>query len=1043
MKPLKLVISAFGSYAGEEEIDFSQMEKGIFLIAGDTGAGKTTLFDAITYALYGETSGGVREGDMMRSQYAAPFAATFVKLTFLHRGEIYEVDRNPSYKRTSKRKNKEGIYPLTRENAKVTLYLPDGKAFLGKRKETDEKIKEIIGLTFHQFTQISMIAQGKFLDLLLASSKERKQIFSQIFQTNFYGKIQEELSCRDKELWKAKTECRLRFEEQKKNLQIPEDLLQSDETDVLFSKLDLYLKELHKKEKEAIEKTTECQKRLEQLLQETEQEKNRQALLQEQRVLLEKKENLLRLSSSMETKKLALQKSKRASSITPVYVQHQACKKQLAQLCVMLTEMKKEEEALKQEMIQNEEEWNKQKKEYDLLIPQKKERLLALTKELPLYKDCEEKEKTIRQLSIQIAEGEGELKEFSLLIEKQEKREEELSLLLKEGESVSYLMKENQQKTDGICQKIDAITELFHLGKELAGHNNDLILAQQEVELAVSKLQKQEIQYQEISRLFFLNQAGLLASSLKEGLPCPVCGSKTHPQKAVLSEEAKAKDIREERVQKEEKNLSLCRKNAEQKSQLAAKLLEESAKLKTRVEEKGHALFDHFTWDQNFFPFIKENHKIVLEEKKKLLLEQKKLLEKAKKLEQANKEWEFISKERKRNLVMREEKTTLLFEKKARLQTIKALFESLKEQLTLPSFAKASQIKRKLETEILQIEKQLEEKKESLSEKTQKYNQLTGILAGRLQEKERKEKEEKEIEKTLQTLLREQNFSSIEEYEENILSPEKEQALEQERKEYEESCLTVSTQEHQIQKKLNSTKERNLTRLQEQRSILEKEKREWEQSSKEYYRLLTLNREVTGKLKNIEKERAEIEKNYALIHPLFETASGRLSGSAKLDFQTYMQRRYFKRIIEAANRRLAPMSREQFTLTCREINQLSLQAEAGLDLDVYSLTTGTVRDVKTLSGGESFLAALSMALGLADIVQQEAGKIQVDTLFIDEGFGSLDEEARRQAMKVLASLTQGNRLVGIISHVGELREQIDQKLLVRKGQNGSHVSWEN
>ncbi|MDO4555945.1 MAG: SbcC/MukB-like Walker B domain-containing protein, partial [Lachnospiraceae bacterium] len=212
--------------------------------------------------------------------------------------------------------------------------------------------------------------------------------------------------------------------------------------------------------------------------------------------------------------------------------------------------------------------------------------------------------------------------------------------------------------------------------------------------------------------------------------------------------------------------------------------------------------------------------------------------------------------------------------------------------------------------------------------------------------------------------------------------------------------------------------------------------------SKQIYQEIDSNKKSIKQLTAIYDAAVKTDLAYEQVHPLSDTANGRLSGSAKIDFQTYMQRRYFKRIIEAANRRLAPMSREQFTLSCRDISGLSKQGEAGLDLDVYSLSTGTYRDVKTLSGGESFLAALSMALGMADIIGQEAGKVEVDTLFIDEGFGSLDEESRRQAMEVIASLTEGSRLVGLISHVTELKEQIGRKLIISKGNDGSHCRWE-
>ena len=201
MRPVRLTMSAFGSYSGTEVIDFTQVQGGLFLITGDTGAGKTTIFDAVTYALYDRTSGGARDGNMMRSQYAAEDTDTYVEYVFSYRGEKYTIRRNPEYMRVGKRKNADGTVRLVKETAKVSLLLPDGKEFQGKKREIDQKIEEIIGLDAGQFTQIAMIAQGDFLKLLHAGSKERKKIFSRIFQTQIYWRMQEELKEQGKALY--------------------------------------------------------------------------------------------------------------------------------------------------------------------------------------------------------------------------------------------------------------------------------------------------------------------------------------------------------------------------------------------------------------------------------------------------------------------------------------------------------------------------------------------------------------------------------------------------------------------------------------------------------------------------------------------------------------------------------------------------------------------------------------------------------------------------------------------------------------------------
>ena len=201
MRPIKLTMSAFGSYSGMETIDFTKIQGGLFLVTGDTGAGKTTIFDAVTYALYDRTSGGRRDGNMMRSQYADDEAETFVEYTFAYRDGQYTIRRNPEYMRAGKRKNADGKIRLVKETSKVSLIMPDGKEFQGKKREVDQKIEQIIGLDAGQFTQIAMIAQGDFLRLLHAESKERKKIFSKIFQTQIYRDVQEQLKEQGKALY--------------------------------------------------------------------------------------------------------------------------------------------------------------------------------------------------------------------------------------------------------------------------------------------------------------------------------------------------------------------------------------------------------------------------------------------------------------------------------------------------------------------------------------------------------------------------------------------------------------------------------------------------------------------------------------------------------------------------------------------------------------------------------------------------------------------------------------------------------------------------
>lgn len=946
MKPLELIISAFGSYAEEERIDFSDMEGGIFLITGDTGSGKTTLFDAITYALYNETSGGTRDGEMMRSQYAKEDTPTFVELSFLQKGKEYRVRRNPNYIRLSKRKNKNGEYAKTKETAKVELILPDGKAFPGNRRQTDRKLLEILGLSLEQFTQISMIAQGKFLELLLASSKERKKIFAQIFQTKIYARIQEQLLDMDKKLYMERKNNQIRWEEQEKNIRYPEkeDLdADFDESSVtkentagilleekkeILEKLDELIRDLKVQEKIVTKETDQIQKQLEKLVTEIAKEKSRRNREKEKNHVIEALSALSDKEAEIKEKETELLWAKKAELVKSQELLLQTSEEKLQNLQKDTQRLTKETRLLKEKVFGLQDSYISLKKECEETLPIKRQKLMELTKELS-----------------------SSLEQIQKTKEERKKREDELEDLLK-GRKLLERQKKEADK------------------------------AQEEAREAIQILSEKEKELQEQNMLFLQNQAGILAKNLEEGTPCPVCGSIHHPKKASLSSEAHHRSVSEASLKKFGEVARKARNVANKASEKAGNLLTEQNLLSARLETTGQSLLSGFVCDEIQWNRVEEE--ISFSKNERVRLEQE-----AKKRQRETEE--ICAKEKRR---------------------------------------------------IKELEDSLEQMRKSYESQQALLQQKLGILEGKTEEEKKQNTEVLKAGENFEKALVAQGFPNKECYLSKKQDFFKQKSLEQEIEEFKQNRLSLSSKLEQLESQLNREEKKELSELEEKKEILETEKKEREKKSREIYTILTANKDAGRKLRKIYEESLATDKAYEQIHPLSETANGRLNGSAKLDFQTYMQRRYFKRIIEAANRRLAPMSRDQFTLFCRELSDLSLQGEAGLDLNVYSLVTGTTRDVKTLSGGESFLAALSMALGLADIIQQEAGKVDVDTLFIDEGFGSLDEEARRQAMEVLISLTEGNRLVGIISHVAELKEQIDRKLVITKDQGGSKSHWE-
>lgn len=777
MKPLHLVMSAFGSYAGEERVDFSKAGNGVFLITGDTGAGKTTVFDAMVYALYDRTSGGERSGNMMRSQFAKPETETFVVFSFSVRNQIYTVRRNPEYQIQKQLKN--GKVVERKVSKSVELILPNGEAYPEKRAETDQKIVELLGLDATQFTQTVMLAQGDFLKLLYTKSDHRKTILSKIFKTGLYYRLEEELKRRAFQAEEKLSDCKKAMQQEFENLRLAEE-------EHSIEKLEVYRREQKDKTKE--------------------QEK-------------QKEENRKRLSEL--TEKLGIQEQ-----INRQFQQLRKTEEELEKI------KEKVQAAEKQEM-----EWNKIWQKQEELLQKE---IMELERSLPIYEQ----------------------------VEAGRKKEAEAQKRLRELE-----------KGTGIFGKARKAVEEKRLLWE-----GQVQTAKQAGEL-----------YEKMYQSFFREQAGILAGTLKAGEPCPVCGSMEHPNPAKAAAEAPTHEEVEQAKKKREQ--AETEREGLEKAFLAEK--ERCEKLQKEEETKAQIL--------------------LAEAKKELEISQKELL-----------------------------------------------YNSIEEAKTA-----------------------LKEKRNQLKHFEQQVEQA---------EKLRKQWEEKQ-----------------------------------------QLCLG---QREQLLKNTKDQKEEDIEAARIQKEEWTRQQKQLERELQESHIQAELYERALNNLKKYEKKRVELQEQATVLDNLYKTANGRLSGSAKIDFETYMQRKYFRLILAEANKRLIKMNRGSFLLRLKEGENVGKSKNEGLDLEVYSMVTNSIRDVKTLSGGESFLAALSMALGLSDIVQKTAGAVQLDVMFIDEGFGSLDEMSRQQAIEVLQELAGEHRQVGIISHVSELKEQLEKKLIVEKGEAGSKIRWE-
>ncbi len=916
MRPIRLEMSAFGSYADKTVIDFSKMSNGLFLITGDTGAGKTTIFDAITYALYGETSGGKRDGNMMRSQYASEESDTYVEFTFTYQDEQYTIRRNPEYMRLGKRKYADGSPRYVKESSKAELFFPDGTVFTGKKKETDAKIVEIIGIDADQFTQIAMIAQGDFLKLLHAESKERRKIFSKIFHTKYYSQIQEEMK---KQASNLQMKLQANIDDIKKEMErveVPEDQQLKEQFDRLKQaqippreELLLAMEEMilntEKEEQFQKEKKTERKKQLD--------------------FLNERVQKILVLKEALEKEETSVKKSEQTIEF-----------------------LKRKQAALREEKLRKSEEKEELQKKLEQTEPKLTEQIIKIKDTFPRYNQVEELSGKLKALKIQT---DHQTKQ----VEKLQKEREELS-------------ERKQKLTWNILTG-----RLFELEEEA----KTCALQRQKIE-NVQESYRQAVSDYELKNTAFLNeQAGILAAALVQGEPCPVCGSKVHPHKKELSSEAvtqldveTAKSLRNRLEKERDQEVAVFQKklNVHQGNRIV--FLEKVLKytdISLSQEENDYSksgswskeiqqYFQNPSWKmQRFSPQLERSY----DETEKWIADTEKEIE--------------------------DEKTAL---QKAteKFQKVYVEYKIYLEGLYYPTRAQAQASAEKLEKELASMRRSVEKSLQEYQNTVSGLEQVKGNLSA----------EELRYKDNLQAyqLMRGEFERQSEEPLNQLMNEKKE----------------LDVQMEQIQKTLHV--------------LYARQKKTKE--SRDYFCSIYSNNE-------------ELQRQYEMVSNLSRTVNGSLSGSAKMDLETYVQRQYFKKIIYAANKRLIQMTRGEFILQCREIKNLGNQGQAGLDLDVYHMLNDSYRDVKTLSGGEAFMASLSMALGLADIVQRAAGGIRLETMFVDEGFGSLDDMAREQAVTVLKELAGTDRLVGIISHVNELKEQIDSKIIVKKTEKGSKI----
>ena len=1052
MKPCKLTMSAFGSYGGVTEIDFEQTDHGLFLITGDTGSGKTTIFDAISFALYGEPSGSSREGAMMRSQYASESAETYVELIFSEKGQRYQIRRSPAYQRVSKRKNKDGERGIITSPARVSLILPDGREQPGRIAEINEAIRQIVGVDQGQFAQIAMIAQGEYIRLLHASSKERREIFSRIFQTGIYRQIQLKLKEKSSELFVRFKDNELLCRNEISRVEVPEESLHSASWKEAAEHLETGARELERvlslvveecldlersvgEQEEAVQRAlSSAEHQLEMVHQQNEKLNELEAAARRLDMLKEEEENRKKQQEDLKYLAEARELHRQEELASEAEMEKDGCRKTVKRLTEELSKLEVPLQEAEARLAGAEKLQNSRRTGLT-------QELLKLQEAMPAYEQLEVLEKRKKEEAGAVRQGRGRAEklqeELSQLNQQKDLLKKDLELW---EETVRELSLAGQQLGQ-LEQRGRVLDRLCRMEKAANQLRKQLQKEQREVSEAGELCRKAQEDYSGKNRLFLSVQAGILAASLEEGRACPVCGSTHHPLKAML----RAEDVTEQQVEEARSERDI---REVQFRDISGQCMETKARLE-ELERQGKELRTRELESYVPEPCLSNVSEIIHllkvgeQEKKRLEGLKRELEDRQKRLEEEKEILQGLEEAVEQKTGLLEQAKTEYQESVLRLQQTELEMKQQRKTLLWGTRKEAMERNCFLEAERARLDAALLLARQEAEALRNQRTEKRGYLAS--EEKRLGELEQKLLllNRRFREALADSEFKGNEmELHRILCTPEEEKRKREQLEQYQKELARAEAIVLQYRKETAGMQRIPEEDLHHRIQELTQEKKRWSEQHAAALARRSRNEDVLGRLKKHLGEREKIREEKQQVDVLYMTADGKLSGSARIDFQTYIQRQYFKQMIQAANRRLKGMTDGAFLLQCRELSDLGKQGEAGLDLDVYSLMTDRVRDVKTLSGGESFLAALAMALGMADVIQNTAGSVRVDAMFIDEGFGSLDEESRLKAIRILKELAGDRRLVGIISHVTELKEQIGRKLLVTKDAAGSHAVWE-
>ena len=926
MRPLRLTLSAFGPYAAETTLDLEKLGKGgLYLITGDTGAGKTTLFDAITYALYDHSSSGIREGSMLRCKYADDKTPTFVELEFEVHGVRYTVRRNPEYQRPKTRG--EG---MTTEKADATLTYPDDRPPVTKAKDVTAAVQEIIGLDYNQFSQIVLIAQGQFTKLLNASTEERSRIFRKLFRTQRYAQLQERLQAEAAALNQQRTAQNAKLDSLLGGLQFsPEDpdaealraLCAQTVPETALALLDA----LTTRQAAALEEAGTALQATEAQLDKIQQQLGAAAQAQ-------------RLAQQLAARQAELAAAKPALDAARAETDRHAG--DAAQLDALTAQVTQAQSALAA---------------YDALDT--------------LCRQQTEARDAARLAAAQAHKRRTQLDSLNAALAA---AETELAALADAGTRLLALQNHSIQ----LCQRGEALAKLEQRLVDCQRQAKAAHKAQENYRAAAAAQDEARARQNTLERAFLDAQAGLLAESLVEGAPCPVCGSTHHPARALLPHTAPTQT----QVEAARQAAAAADRQAQTASAAAQSALAAANEAKTSLRRDAETLLpERFTAPEGTVPLTFALMTNVLAEETAAL-----------QTEQAD----CAAQCRQAEADCRR-KAQLEADRQAKTRQRPALEQAAAEADRSAAAQNASADA---------LESQIAERRAALP-----YPRRADAQAAL----DKLEADRRALRTGMDTAQR-----KLKQAEQTVAAAEA-------------AVEALTAQQTAAQKELPARSAEELTAQQTELTAAREALRSRE---KQLSAQLLPNRKTAAQYRAAAEARQALESRWQWVSALAATAGGTLTSKQKIRLEAYIQMNYLDRILRYANTRLMQMTAGQYEL--ERIGAENQRSQSGLDLGVIDHYNGTRRSVKTLSGGESFKASLALALGLSDEVQSSAGGIRLDTLFLDEGFGSLDEESLELAIRVLSGLTEGDRLVGIISHVGALKDRIDRQVVVHKARTG-------